>query len=344
MSVLDRLKDAARRIVPENHGPGLLSASSINGHVRIVPFEGEVDAISPAAMVFHASQIFFTFLAMCCFAAVASFQAKWHIGPSDYRLARALKELRVLLILTCTGVAELLLIRWAGCKDASKDPHSSLGKDFRSQLPGWCRTKKAGTVFSAFWACSLGLILLDLRSGKISRRSHDPPFSRPSDDPRDDDAESILSRPVNRGGGDRDGDGDGVSQSPFADSNRYRNPSSPSTAVRTSRSSMDPYGAFSDPAPSGYPPSATAPGARASSLSPTRGGETSRPTAPLPKSYPNNSYVPPEPRVPPRPARLDSTTPSTPPSYTPSHATEPKTYPPPSPQSRRDVAHHGTRV
>ena len=94
-------------------------------------------------MIFHASQIFFTFIAMCCFASVASFQAKWHIGPSGLsgfaifiavtnivlsafllavpilydrfnkavRLARALKELRVLLILTCTGVAELLLIR-----------------------------------------------------------------------------------------------------------------------------------------------------------------------------------------------------------------------------------------
>ena len=94
-------------------------------------------------MILYSCQIFLSFIAMCCFASVASFQAKWHIGPSGLsgfavfvavtnivlsafllavpivydrfnkavRLARALKELRVLLILTCTGVIELLLVR-----------------------------------------------------------------------------------------------------------------------------------------------------------------------------------------------------------------------------------------
>ncbi len=37
----------------------------------------------------------------------------------------------------------------AGCKDPSKDPHASLGKEFQAELSGWCATKKAGTFF--FW-------------------------------------------------------------------------------------------------------------------------------------------------------------------------------------------------
>lgn len=41
--------------------------------------------ILPKALILcHALQIFFTFLAMCCFAAVASFQAKWDVGPCAY--------------------------------------------------------------------------------------------------------------------------------------------------------------------------------------------------------------------------------------------------------------------
>ncbi|EEB88397.1 hypothetical protein MPER_13786, partial [Moniliophthora perniciosa FA553] len=38
--------------------------------------------ISKPAIVFHASQIFFNFLAMACFASVAAFQSKWDVGPS----------------------------------------------------------------------------------------------------------------------------------------------------------------------------------------------------------------------------------------------------------------------
>lgn len=37
-----------------------------------------------------------------------------------------------------------------GCKDASKDPNAKAGgDDFVNGLPGWCATKKAGSVF--FW-------------------------------------------------------------------------------------------------------------------------------------------------------------------------------------------------
>lgn len=40
--------------------------------------------ISKPAIIFHTSQIFFNFLAMACFASVASFQAKWGIGPCEF--------------------------------------------------------------------------------------------------------------------------------------------------------------------------------------------------------------------------------------------------------------------
>ncbi|KAJ8590458.1 hypothetical protein M405DRAFT_736800 [Rhizopogon salebrosus TDB-379] len=98
--------------------------------------------ISRPAIIFHTSQIFFNFLAMACFASVASFQAKWKIGPSGLsgfaifvsvsgiflalfllcvpvvyekydkltRLARALKEVRVGFILVGSGSIFSLLI------------------------------------------------------------------------------------------------------------------------------------------------------------------------------------------------------------------------------------------
>lgn len=37
--------------------------------------------ISKPAIIFHTSQAFFNFLSMACFASVASFQAKWNVGP-----------------------------------------------------------------------------------------------------------------------------------------------------------------------------------------------------------------------------------------------------------------------
>lgn len=36
-----------------------------------------------------------------------------------------------------------------GCKNAANDPHAELGDKFKEGLPGWCRTKKAGSMF--FW-------------------------------------------------------------------------------------------------------------------------------------------------------------------------------------------------
>lgn len=40
--------------------------------------------ISKPAIIFHTSQAFFNFLSMACFASVASFQAKWGVGPCEH--------------------------------------------------------------------------------------------------------------------------------------------------------------------------------------------------------------------------------------------------------------------
>jgi len=44
--------------------------------------------VSKPTIIFHSSQIFFNFLAMACFASVASFQAKWGVGPCKCTRAR----------------------------------------------------------------------------------------------------------------------------------------------------------------------------------------------------------------------------------------------------------------
>ena len=185
--------------------------------------------VSKPTIVAHSSQIFFNLIAMACFAGVASFQAKWGVGPCTFlfhdfpdpigftmfeklagltgfalfisiasmllsafmlsipvvyekydkfvRLARALKEVRVSFILTGVGLTFSLLIAlvgfcalqfilklalyfrfsvtisaWTepGCKNANNDPNAEAkGDDFVNGLPGWCITKKAGSIF--FW-------------------------------------------------------------------------------------------------------------------------------------------------------------------------------------------------
>ncbi|KAG1750232.1 hypothetical protein EDB19DRAFT_1679160 [Suillus lakei] len=178
--------------------------------------------ISKPAIIFHISQIFFNFLAMACFASVASFQAKWGIGPSGLsgfalfvsisgiflalfllfvpvvyekydkltRLARALKEVRVGFILVGSGLhlQPPHRVPWteAGCKNADNDPHASLGDTFKAALPGWCSTKKAGAIFFwlafGFWLASLILLIIDWRSGNLTSPPRDTPFTRPDAD------------------------------------------------------------------------------------------------------------------------------------------------------------------
>ncbi|KAI0788027.1 hypothetical protein C8Q74DRAFT_1255423 [Fomes fomentarius] len=271
--------------------------------------------VSKPAIVFHVSQVFFNFLAMCTMAGAASFQARHHVGPSGLsgfaifiavlglfyslfillvpvvyekydkgaRLARALKEIRVAFILSGAGTAVSLLIAfivtisaWTqpGCKDATKDPHAGLGKDYQKALGSFCSTKKAAGIFFwlvfVFWCCSLTLTILDWRNNK-THRPRDPPFTHPVEASEG----SIYER-----AGDRDDDGSdeeaghkpysdsNTPYSPFSDANRlsgvptnssstnvsYQSPSAPAfgSSQPASRPSIDAYGAFSDPAPSGF--------------------------------------------------------------------------------------------
>ncbi|KAG6853968.1 hypothetical protein C0991_012115 [Blastosporella zonata] len=302
MGFLDGISGLAARITPSQRSKPVAGGIG-QGHGMV--FEDNM-IVSKPAIVFHASQIFFNFLAMACFASVAAFQAKWKVGPSGMflsafllavpvvyekhnqfvRMARALKEVRVGFILTGTGVVASLLIAFvvtisawtqAGCKDADNDPHKDLGDDFKKGLDGWCSTKKAGAIFFwlafGFWAASLVLLVLDWRSGKLTATNaqRDPPFSIPTHqadledgiahDEEDDleDDYTHVPRPTqpavastsytpsshsNSTTSRYEREPSSVSEnpaSPFADENRY-----------AGRPSMDAYGAFSDPAPSGF--------------------------------------------------------------------------------------------
>lgn len=307
MTFLDRVRDGLDKITPRS-GPPKSSLSGGIGSGGHVGFEDDM-IISKPAIVFHASQIFFNFLAMACFASVAAFQAKWNVGPSGLtgftlfltisgmlfsafmlavpvayekydkfvRLARGLKEVRVGFILTGTGTTASLLIAFivtisawtqAGCKNADNDPHAEeKGDDFKKGLPGWCNTKKAAAIFLwlafVFWGASLVLLILQWRQGKLLG-PRDPPFQHPTDDDahEDDDEESSYHHipPVQPAS---TAAGTSTPPNPFTDSNRYSAVSSApssapystaysSTPVAAGRPSMDAYGAFSDPAPSGF--------------------------------------------------------------------------------------------
>ncbi|KAI0033100.1 hypothetical protein K488DRAFT_78101 [Vararia minispora EC-137] len=305
MSFFDRIKEGVSRVVPDSKG-GAISTSSTGGIGNgrgAVGFEDDM-IVSKPIIVCHACQIFFAFIAMCCFASVASFQAKWKVGPSGLtgfalfvaiftmflaagllavpvvyekydrltRLARVLKEARVSFIFGGTGTSLTLLIAFittisawteAGCKDASKDPHADLGDGFKNGLSGWCSTKKAGAAFFWFaflaWAVHFGILLWDWRKGRLGA-PRDQPFTRPADQD-DADAESVYSAvPAAR----RDTEDD----SPFADtqarfsgaaptdysgySGSAPSPGGYASSPARPRQSVDAYGAFSDPAPSGF--------------------------------------------------------------------------------------------
>jgi hypothetical protein len=306
MDFLDTVKEGIRKVIPSGSSkkapPGFGGTGGISSSGAI-GFEDDM-IISKPAIVFHISQIFFNFLAMACFAGVAAFQAKWHVGPSGLsgftlfitiigmllsafmlvipvlyekydkfvRLARALKEVRVGFILTGTGTVVSLIIAFIvtisaftepGCKNADNDPHAKLGDDFKNGLPGWCSTKKAAAIFLwlafAFWIASLVLWTLNWRQGKLLG-PRDPPFQHPADeeyqagamhDEDEDDGFTHIPAVQNT-----------PPENPFSDSNGSSVPSSqapaypyaPSSSYNppASRPSMDAYGAFSDPPPSGF--------------------------------------------------------------------------------------------
>ena len=171
-----------------------------------------------------------------------------------------------------------------GCKNAKEDPHAkALGDDYVNGLGGWCATKKAGAVFFwmvfgqcapvhslcvaadifrlAAWVGTVSIVFRDWRKGR-STRPRDPPFEHPEVDDGDEESTYEVVPHLKR-------DADSHSDSPFSDAYRYSGASS--TVVDSSagygspgkysipsapqpRPSLDAYGAFSDPTPTGFAP------------------------------------------------------------------------------------------
>lgn len=322
MPLLDVIQDGLNRVLPSKKSslPTMSGGIGSGGH-GMVPFQDDM-IVSKPVIIFHTSQIFFNFLAMCCFASVAGFQAKWKVGPSGLsgftlfitiagmflsafmllipvihekydkflQLARLMKEVRVGFILTGTGTTVSLLIAfivtisaWTepGCKNPDNDPNKDKGDGFKNGLPGWCSTKKAGAIFLwlafVFWAASLAWLIKEWRGGNLKPTGssrlgpRDPPFTHPptiheADEDDVGDEESTYHDhqqiPPPRLPGVSISDSSNTSSNPFSDSNRYSPtvPSGYSSPPRSnvggdiapSRPSMDAYGAFSDPAPTGF--------------------------------------------------------------------------------------------
>lgn len=157
------------------------------------------------------------------------------------------------------------------------------------------------TIFLGFWAAALIFLILDWRSGKL-HAPRDPPFTRPQGLPDveegdEDDEESTYSQIPHQS--TTRYDNSNAANSPFADDNRYvtsgspYTPSSAAQPIAAGRPSMDAYGAFSDPAPSGFGTSSPGPGfSNAPSgytVSPGRTQSTAPPSLPEPDMGPRVS-------------------------------------------------------
>lgn len=163
-----------------------------------------------------------------------------------------------------------------------------------------------------FWLANLGLLIRDWRSGKLSG-PRDPPFAPPSaqeegyaysheEEEEEDTAYSSIP-PVSQRQTTYEDNG-----SPFADpaAGRYRD--SDATAysgaptlppISAGRPSMDAYGAFDDPAPSGFGPGS--PGGYGQSAPQSGYGQAAPQTA-YAAPAPNYAAPPPAPATPPAPA------------------------------------------
>jgi len=153
MPLLDDFKDGVVKLFPMKSNTKKGSGGGrYNGGGGVL--DEDVMIVSKPAIVFHTIQIFFSFLAMACFASVAGFQAKWKVGPSGLtgfaiftsiidmflslflllipviydkydkfnRLARALKEDRVAFILVGTGLISMLFISFIVTISAFTEP------------------------------------------------------------------------------------------------------------------------------------------------------------------------------------------------------------------------------
>ncbi|KAF5382012.1 hypothetical protein D9615_004185 [Tricholomella constricta] len=205
------------------------------------------------------------------------------------RLARALKEVRVGFILTGTGTTASLLIAPVARTLTTIRTRTSATTLRRASMAGAARKKAAAIFFwlaFAFWLASFILLILDWRSGKLhTAHPRDPPFARPEsthpddDVDQDDDDYTHVPRPAQQtqqfpshsqafqqppGGYSPSSSSPSTTAppalrydpdpaSPFADPNPYT-PSypTPTPAPAAGRPSMDAYGAFSDPAPTGF--------------------------------------------------------------------------------------------
>ncbi|KAF7312174.1 WD-REPEATS-REGION domain-containing protein [Mycena indigotica] len=303
MALLDRITDGITRVLPKSESqrskiPPAASLGIGNAGAGHAPFEDDM-IVSKPMIVFHTSQAFFNFLAMCCFASVAAFQAKWNVGPSGLsglaiflsltgiflplfmllvpvayerydkviRLARALKEVRVGFILTGTGttfallIAQVFIFSLSPLQDSLKlasrlpylhspNPAAKMQIKTRMQTKGMLSSRDYLAAF-IFWAASLTLLVLDWRSGKLHSGPRDPPFTHPTQEATDyemdydpDDEEYQHIPPARRTAASDTYDNNSTPPNPFSDQNRYS----------AGRPSVDAYGAFSDPAPSGFSP------------------------------------------------------------------------------------------
>lgn len=111
MSLLDTIKDTVAKFVPQKETiskPGMgsmLHEDNVCIYLFIYAFnwrELVQMIVSKPTIVFHASEIFFSFLALCCFSSVAAFQAKWGVGPCE-----------------CTQVLLTLVRSWQGSTSAA---------------------------------------------------------------------------------------------------------------------------------------------------------------------------------------------------------------------------------
>lgn len=68
--------------------------------------------VSKPTIAFHSFQIFFNFLAMACFASVAAFQAKWHVGPCMCKHLFPFNSNWAFICSRIIGFCTLCLHRW----------------------------------------------------------------------------------------------------------------------------------------------------------------------------------------------------------------------------------------
>jgi len=80
MSLIDRIKDTVAKVAAPQSQKEQIPLPNASGGIG-VHYGGEDLILSKPYIVAASLQIFFSFIAMCCFASVASFQAKFSVGP-----------------------------------------------------------------------------------------------------------------------------------------------------------------------------------------------------------------------------------------------------------------------